>query len=274
MIGSSGWHTVAVRKNGIGWPAAAKLTDPARVDEHVDDRGEQALRPLGRLGHLRVEGREHRRRVGVHRDEGAPAEAQAGGLGGRRGAVARHVAHHHGQAAVEQRDGVVEVAAHQQRPLGRLVAGGQAEAPHARQALGQEAALDRLPELRARCAGRPRAGPRRPRRRARPGTSRCMRLNPSISSASSRTASRLGGIGSERRPRVTRPTPSLSSATGPPTRRQSWRLAIATTISGQQRRGARSPRRSAGPGGRWPPARRRGPRSISSSSRCARRGRR
>jgi hypothetical protein len=40
------------------------------------------------------------------------------------GAVAGHVAHHHRQPPVGQHRRVVEVAAHQQRPLGRLVAGG------------------------------------------------------------------------------------------------------------------------------------------------------
>ena len=128
-------------------PRRREADRAARVDQHVDDRREQALGPVGRVGHLRVQGREHRRRVGVHRHQRAPAEAQPRRLGRRRRAVAGHVAHHQGQAAVGQREGVVEVAPHEQRALGRLVAGGQAQAADRRQALGQQAVLDRLPEL-------------------------------------------------------------------------------------------------------------------------------
>ena len=121
----------------------------------------EANRPSARWagsGHLGVERREHGGRVRVHRHQGAPAEAQPGGLGGGRRAVAGHVAHHHRQPPVGQHRGVVEVAAHQQRPLGRLVAGGQAQAAHARQALGQQAALDRLPQLPLGALGRLAAG--------------------------------------------------------------------------------------------------------------------
>ncbi len=211
-------------------PAGGEADRAARVDQHVDDRGEEALGALGRLGHLGVQRRQHGGRVGVHRHQGAPAEAQARGLGGRRGAVAGHVADHHRQAAVGQHEGVVEVAAHQQGALGRLVAGGQPQAAHARQALGQQAVLHRLPEL----ALGPLGGLAPGRRRDRVALALHLALHEvealhQLGQLAHGVAARGDRVGQP----PARDAPDAladSSATGPPTRRQSWRLTTATTI--------------------------------------------
>ena len=128
------------RRRVAGVDPAQLLGD--RVDDHVDQRGHLALLLLGPDQPVELLD-DTRRGVALER-VGAQRAAQAADHGGRREALAGHVAHHQPDAAARGRQHVVPVAA--DLGLGRRgqVASRHRQPRQLRQVLRQQAALERL----------------------------------------------------------------------------------------------------------------------------------